>query len=210
MGDGRSQYGEGNAGHIGNLAGRIRIEEMNAALANAVPDQRYINHALTVAVRCTSGMSVSPAGSNVGMNCGPGPNGLSLPAGDANAPPMGAHLHLNMSLPAITALPSTVPEWKKVLLRTLANYGAYIDDTGSNPYFTWQTESGLQYTAMGIADPWLSFGAARFAETGSDWYRCEDSPDQWCPAGYKGLWNAPDGINWDAQVWSNLRFLAPP
>jgi len=125
---------------------------------------------------------------------------------------MGAHIWLSMTPSQITALPSSVPEWKKVLLRTLNKYGAYVNDTGTEFYFSWQTESGVQYTAMGspAGDPWLSFGAARFGESGSDWYKCEDSPDQFCPAGYKGLWNAANGINWDTQVWSNLKVLAPP
>lgn len=218
-GDGCSQYGAANASHVGNLAGRIRVEELNAALANAVQDQRYINHALTIAVPCVSAMTVLPAAGSDGRQCNAWLN--STTAND-HAPPMGAHLQLNMAFADIDSLPS-VPEWKKVILRTLAKYGAYVNDTGSDFYFDWQTEAGVQYIAMNVTDLWRSFGASRAAETGSDWYVCENdlgTADTYCPEttprGYKGLWTSPsDGspgapLNWDSAVWSHLRVLAPP
>lgn len=196
-GDGRSSYGEGNAAGFGNLAGRIRIEEMTDATAR----HSFINHALTVAFRCTSGLSIYPAGSNVGQTCA----SIGLPGGNGNAPPMGAHIHLNMSLEEIDVLPTTVPEWKKVLLRTLSVYGAYINDTETAGfYFSWQMESGLQYASMGVPDPWLSFASSLTNPNGSnDWFIWNDE----FGAGYKGLWNASDGISWDTQVWSRLRVL---
>jgi hypothetical protein len=81
-GDGRAwgTYGEGNAARVGNLAGRIRIEELSEAVAS----MSYINHALAVAVACTNGQGVYPAfAGNVDGACSA--RGIS----DANAPPLG-------------------------------------------------------------------------------------------------------------------------
>jgi hypothetical protein len=204
-GDGRSAYGEGNAARFGNLAGRVRLEEMKDALACATgsagctTNKPYINHALTITVNCTSGLTVYPAGTNPGQACS------VIGGSNGNAPPMGAHIHLNMSPAEIDLLPSTVPEWKKVLLRTLSVYGAYINDTGSDNYFDWQLESGLQYTSMGVTnDPWLSWAASLTNQGSNDWELWSDQFGN----GYRGLWNASDGIDWDTRVWSHLQVLA--
>jgi hypothetical protein len=106
-----------------------------------------------------------------------------------------------MTFAEINALP--VPEWKRVFLRTLVKYGAIVMDTGSDFFFTWQTESGSQYTAMGVPDAWWQFGSNMYAQQVADW---EMNPD----GNYVGTFHDyDDGLDWDAQVWSKLRLLDP-
>jgi hypothetical protein len=201
--DGRARgVGEGNAGRIGNLAGRIRAEEMLDAVNNSKPNLR---HALTIAVNCTNGVAVYPSSTNVGNPC----------SNTVDAPPMGAWIHLNMTLDQINSLP--VPPWKKILLRTLMYYGAYINDTGASGYFSWQTESGNQYIAFNATDQWMVLAQTlRGATDGTnDWYSCTPAPDAWCSTGgYKGLWRDTDDFTapdtWTTRVWRNLEVLQPP
>jgi hypothetical protein len=87
--------GQGTAAGFGNLAGRIRAEEL---LGGA------INHALFIVIDCDNGSFVYPARAH----------DKPCATDVANAPPMGARLQLAMSRAEIDALP--VPEWKKILL----------------------------------------------------------------------------------------------
>lgn len=190
---------EGNAGRFGNIAGRVRIEELN----DAVNRKSFINHAITVAIDCTSGQDVYPASTNSGRACD------RIQKSNVNAPPMGGRIHLNMKtgsvagdLGQINGL--AIPEWKKVFLRTLIVYGAIINDTGSSFYFDWQVESGNQYTAMSgrvppDGDPWWAFGQSRALEPNSDWF--SDGAGGW-----KGLWQSDPGVDWSA-VWTKLEVL---
>jgi hypothetical protein len=192
-GDGRAiGNGGGNAANVGNLAGRIRVEELNDAIAN----HTYVNHAISIAVDCTNNQSVYPARTgNAGRAC----HALAGMT-DTNAPPMGARIFLNMTFAQINALP--VPEWKRVFLRTLSKYGAIINDTGSSFYFSWQTESGNQYTSMGVSDAWLAFATNMRAQQ-ADW-NVDGSGN------YTGLWqNSNDGLDWTSAVWSHLQVLDP-
>ncbi len=194
-GDGRAiGNGEGNAARVGNLAGRVRLEELQLALAN----DSYLHHALSVSVKCTNAQAVYPASPwNAGMVC----SALKSPIPNDNAPPMGARLWLDMTFAEINALP--VPKWKKVFLRTLSKYGAIINDTGSDFYFTFQTESGNQYTSMGESDAWLDFASSMVSQQVPDWYR--DGAGN-----YTGTFQETnDGINWTTQVWSRLKVLDP-
>jgi hypothetical protein len=217
--------GEGNAGRVGNLAGRIRFEE----LADAIARRSYIDHALSIAIKCTDGTTVYPASTNFGMAC-KDPS-ARVPKGNRLAPPMGARLHLNLTRAGTAAdlaridgkTMARVPEWKKVFLRTLVVYGAIVMDTGGDFYFAWQTESGNQYRSMKVADPWLAF-ARRMATNpatgkpstdcwtgppGTDWQvDCQRNPKG--PGdGYVGVWKAKDdGLDWNDQVWSHLEVLA--
>jgi hypothetical protein len=215
--------GEGNAGRVGNLAGRVRFEE----LADAIAHRSYIDHALSIAIKCTDGTSVYPASStNFGMACND--PGARVAMGNRNAPPMGARLHLNLTRAGAAAdlaridgkAMSRVPEWKKVFLRTLVVYGAIVMDTGGDFYFAWQTESGNQYTSMNVADPWLAFGRRMAANPatgkayadcwtgppGTDWQTdCLNHPGD----GYVGVWHEKDdGLAWHDEVWSHLEILA--
>src|SRR5437899_6539191 len=164
------EIGERNAGRIGNLAGRIRAEEMLDAVNNHKPN---INHALTFSVGCTNNTGVYPADPNhPGQVC----------ASTTNAPPMGAWIHLAMTLDEINALP--ISEWKKILLRTLMYYGAYVNDTGAGGYFQWQLESGNQYisTNAPVGNPWMTLATTLAGQANSDWFAC-NPPDNDCVAG---------------------------
>ena len=202
--------GQGTAGNVGNLAGRIREEEFADAISNGT----FINHAIGITIKCTNDQSVYPASvTNTGLTCAKA--GLTNPA---NAPPMGARLWLNMSPSAINLL--SIPEWKKVLLRTLNKYGAIVMDTsGETSYFSWQTESGNQYLSMGATDAWQTFGASRVNELSSDWYNSTATctpPNSIeganCFPGYTGTFHdADDSLTggWTTAVWNNLKVLDP-
>jgi hypothetical protein len=214
--------GEGNAGRVGNLAGRVRFEE----LAEAIARRSYIDHALSITVRCTDGTTVYPASTNFGMACKD--KNAHIAKGNPFAPPMGARLRLNLTNAGAAAdlaridgkAMSKVPEWKKVFLRTLVIYGAIVMDTGTDFYFAWQTESGNQYTSMKVADPWLQF-ARRMATnpaTGKPHTDCWTGPPgaDWqvdCQFrrggdGYLGVWkDKDDGLEWRGEVWSHLEVL---
>ena len=232
---GANCLGEGNAGRYGNLAGRIRAEE----LVDAVSQHSFINHALTIAVKCTNGQDVYPAVQTIngkifkgtGMACSD--PATHLPTGsltNVDAPPMGARLHLNLTHFGLEAdleqinrgtAFASVPEWKKVLLRTLVIYGAIINDTGSDFYFNWQTEAGNQYRAVNAADPWVAFAQGQLGTqaNGQPFTDCWTGPastdwvvaceaDDIHPDGYSGQWKPTnDGVNWDSQVWSHLEVL---
>ena len=78
--------GEGNAGRVGNLAGRVRFEE----LADAIARRSYIDHALSITIKCTDGTAVYPASTNSGLACSD-PHALPTrpdlpPTDDARAP----------------------------------------------------------------------------------------------------------------------------
>ncbi|TMQ16390.1 MAG: hypothetical protein E6J91_11760 [Deltaproteobacteria bacterium] len=154
--------GEGTAARFGNLAGRIRYEELQAGV---------IDHALSIVVNCDNGTAVYPADPTR-------PNGQHCSSPTA-APPLGARFRLNLTWAQIDAL--AIPGWKKAVLKAMSKYGAFMNDTGSSFYFDWQTESGNQYTSMGAADPWLAFGAANWQPwqggyTGT-WHNNDDGID---------------------------------
>ena len=136
--DGRGS--NANAALFGLAAGVIRPNELEAG---------EINHALVIAVKCTNGTSVWPADSNTGRSC----DRLDLP--NENAPAMGQHFFLAMSDAEIDAL--SIPTWKKTVLRAIARYGMFVEDTGCS-YRGWciGLESGSSYTSFGQADPWVA------------------------------------------------------
>jgi hypothetical protein len=167
--------GTGTASGFGDLAGRIRVEELAAGV---------INHALTAAINCDNGTNVYPAIAH-DLTC----------SDTTNAPPMGARFWLDMTPAAIDALPA--PAWKKTILHALAMYGMYFNDTGSAFYFDFQLESGNQYTSLGSPqDPWLKFAQ----DSGWPFY----APDNTLVGTFH---NNDDGMNWDAEVWANLKVL---
>ena len=131
----------GSAAHFGTAAGVIRPEELEAG---------EINHALFLMVKCTNDSFVWPAmGPGVGRTCAE--MGLS----NNNAPAMGQHFFLDMTEAQIDAM--NVPEWRKTILRAMADYGMFVGDTGGN---TWRLkiESGTSVTSFGGEDPWARLG----------------------------------------------------
>lgn len=216
--DGRAaagSSGEGNEGRYGNLAGRVRLEELKRALdPTAIDNRGYINHALAVVVNCTAveQYTVYPADPGHTLQNACSRIGILT----KNPPVMGARIHLNMGtgtadgdIGAINAL-KNIPEWKKVFLRTLIKYGAIVNDLGTTFYFAWQLESGNQYTSMGVAsDPWLAFGQSfgTSQDWGADatglvrgtWLDTDDAPQPPSSA-----WT-----NWTTNIWSHLEVLDP-
>jgi len=137
---------DANAAHYGSLAGIIRAEEMRRG---------RIDHALFMLVRCDSGRKVYPA------------RGLGLPCDrSAGAPSQGTRFQLDMSPAEIDAL--RAPDWKKTILRAMADYGLYVGDTtGGTPWNIW-FESGASYTSFGRRDPFVSFAREAGLRRSSD------------------------------------------
>jgi hypothetical protein len=135
--DGDGLNAQGNAAGFGEMAGLIRIEELEAA---------HIDHALFLSINCDSGGFVYPAEQN-GRSC----SRIGEP--NDGAPPMGTRFQLDMSEAEIDALDA--PDWKKAILRAMARYGMYVGDTGG----TWalKDEGGITYTSFGYEDRWAEF-----------------------------------------------------
>jgi hypothetical protein len=132
-GDGLSAAG--TAARFGNLAGRIRIQELRAGV---------INHALFMSSNSIASSSVYPAEKSDGWR--DAANGY---------PPMGTRFQLAMTDDQIDAL--NAPDWKKAVLRALKNYGGYLGDSSSSPWTVLSFESGSDYTSFGLIDPFAVF-----------------------------------------------------
>jgi hypothetical protein len=132
-GDGLSAAG--TAARFGNLAGRIRMQELRAGV---------INHALFMASNSIASSYVYPAQKSDGNN-------------DAGAgyPPMGTRFQLAMTDAQIDAL--DVPPWKRAVLRALKNYGGYMGDSTSAAWTALSFESGSDYTSFGFIDPFAVY-----------------------------------------------------
>ena len=77
----------------------------------------------------------------------------------AGAPSQGTRFQLDLSPAEIDAL--RVPDWKKTILRAMAEYGLYVGDTtGGTPWNIW-FESGATYTSFGRRDPMVALRARR-------------------------------------------------
>jgi hypothetical protein len=141
LGDGRGasyapRQPTGTAGHYGLAAGIIRPAELEAGL---------IDHALFLVVRCVRSGWVYPAEQDSASKC----------SDQTDAPILGARFYLDMSDAEINAL--GIAEWKRVVLRAIADYGMYVGDTGG-PGFEIQPESGSSFTSFGGEDPWKVLG----------------------------------------------------
>jgi len=148
--------GNTNAAGFGNLAGRIRIEELRNGA---------INHALTIAVPCTKNDYIWPA------------NHKAVPAycnalGQLDWPVMGQLFWLDLDATEIESHPTSkkAPQWAKTILKAMHEHGAYVNDNGGyqSAFFQLQTEAQSQYTSLNAGDPWLSFGQANWAPGSSN------------------------------------------
>jgi hypothetical protein len=167
------------AAHFALGAGVLRAEEWSAATSGG----GAINHALFVAVRCTSGDSVYPAAPHAtGTVC-------DSKRQRASAPPLGARYYLDMTAAEIDAL--QVPAWKKPILKAMSRYGMIVGDTigGKKHSFGIWAESDIQYTSLGHA--------GRYAELGR----------QWGAPTYDGayIFDMASGVAWR----QHLRVVAP-
>lgn len=163
--DGDGLGSDATAAKFGNLAGVIRAQEMRAG---------RIDHALFMTVYCDNGSYVYPAQKN-GRSCA----SLGLPT--ENAPAMGQHFMLDMSVAEIDAL--AVPQWKKTILRAMSQYGMFVGDTGGSSWGL-QFESSATYESFGIQDPLVAFARDAGAVE------------------YNGHWvlKLRDGIDWDNRL----------
>jgi hypothetical protein len=211
IGPDRATYGGATAANFGNSAGRIRAEELAAAIRRekAAADGE-LHHSIAITVNCDSGQAPVYPAVHQGQIC------------DANwqghAPAMGGRFRLNVSQADIEQ-PGYSP-WQKVLLRTMRDYGMIIDDTGSDSIFTLQLEGNLQYRTEQAPDAWWALmtgdptGASTSCLTSEGWdtyqSRAPDDPDpgEWNCVGHLGgttLNSIP------TTFWSNhLQYLDPP
>lgn len=116
--------------------GIVRSADINAGI---------IPHALQMAIPCASGMGVYPAAVNSDELC---------PKKTVASPYYGMRVQLNLSDDEINALDA--PAYAKTVFLALAHYGAFVSDTGTGDSMEFQTESGLTYTRLGLADPWVA------------------------------------------------------
>jgi hypothetical protein len=181
--------GNTTASGFGNLAGRVRIEELQAG---------NINHALTITAPCNNGSAAYPASATGGptSTC-PGAVG-----GPAPGPAMGQLLQLQLT-PAQISSASPEP-WVRTMLTAMAAYGIYVNDNGGtsqNSYFAIQSEGAVQYSSIKEGDPWLDFAKA----------------NHWWPGSNNDLIGSLQGktqdastVNsWRTNVWSHLRVVDP-
>lgn len=185
---------DANAAHWGETADRVRAEELKAGV---------IKHALWLNIPCVSAdPAVFPAD----------PVGKASPCSskvttELGLHPLGTRFWLDMTPAEIDAL--TVPNWKKVFLRALANYGGFVGDTNANS--TWlfyiETEGGNMYSSLSDANgqPYPDL-----------WWQLAQN-NQWEP--YQPPGGAPpelvgklyqaagDNTDWAHTIWPKLRVL---
>jgi hypothetical protein len=76
-----------------------------------------------------------------------------------------------------------VPQWKKTVLRAMAEYGMYVGDTGGNAWGI-QFESSQTYLSFGHPDPFVEIGA-------------RNGLPEW--QGNR-VFHLRDGVNWKRQL----------
>jgi hypothetical protein len=118
--------------------GIVRAADMKAGV---------IPHALQMAIPCAAD-GVYPAAVPSDLQCAAG----------AIAPYYGMRMQLDMTDTEIQAL--NAPSYVKTLYTALAHYGAFVSDTGTGDSIGFQTEGGLTYTQLGMADPWVALAQA--------------------------------------------------
>lgn len=117
--------------------GLVRANEVNAGV---------IPHAFFLVAQCTSGL-VWPGTSNASACSG------------STGVPIGAWIHLKMTSAQINALPASAGN--KAILTALANYGAFVMDTGgTGNRFAIMYEGGQQYASYGKPYPSFPGGTA--------------------------------------------------
>jgi hypothetical protein len=148
--------GNADAGSFGLLGGIVRPEELRSD---------SINHALAISVPCTDGY-VWPAQGPWGLACG------SIGQDAPGALQMGALLQLDMTAAQIAA--TGAPAWQQAIMRAMARYGMYINDTNGgadNRGLEIDVQDDESFTSLGEAplmgDAVRAFGGS-YAGSG-DW-----------------------------------------
>ena len=138
--DGDGLNSAATASRFGNLAGRIRAQEMEAG---------QINHGFFMAASTTATTSVYPAAKSDGNND---------PA--AGYPPMGTRFQLQISDEELARF----PPWKQTVLRAFRDYGGFLGDTTESPWTFAAIESGSSYTSFGLEDRMVTFARQAMQE----------------------------------------------
>jgi hypothetical protein len=178
-GNSTTEFACADAACVGLTAGMIRQPELEAGV---------IPHALFAVVACASDQSVFPAHpANSGVACKSSPI------------PYGQYFQLDLTDTEIDALDVTA--WQRTLLRTLAHYGMFVADQGSNGAFEFEVESPATW-ADGT-NPWIAYAErlrAAGGKTAIRTYRAEGST--------RYLWDFGDGLT---QRWwaSHLHAVDP-
>ena len=137
----QSVDGDGaNAAITGLYSGQIRGVELVAGA---------INHAIAVVTPCTNGSYVYPAQGTAASGCSSGPAD-------------GQFFQVTYTDAQIDAL--SIPQWQKVVLHAMHQYGFYVDDTGANGSFWIHLESGKTYHAYGSEDPFITYAQANLGQ----------------------------------------------
>jgi hypothetical protein len=107
-----------------------------------------IDHMMSAAVRCTTGMPVPPYENSVtrGKTC----------SGVISTVSVGNVVFLNMTDAQINAL--NLPTWETNLLLGLAHYGAIVVGNTGGSSFALRFESSLDRTSLGQPNPWAAVG----------------------------------------------------
>jgi len=185
--DGDGLKSAATATHFALLAGIVRPEELFGG---------HIPHALfCVLAKCSGELDfgygvtkpvgggasyVYPANHGEDKTIEPGPDRA----------PAGMRMVLGYTDSEITAL--SMPEWKKTLLRCMAEYGLYVGD-GGGPGMGIQFISGATYTAFGRPDPFVEYAKANGMRAGTD--------------AWANTYVFDIGLGVD---WSRLKVLEPP
>ncbi len=168
--DGSGLGSNATAAMFGSFAGVIRAQEMEA---------ERIDHALFAVVPCTEDY-VYPAGKT------------AYECNDADAPPNGARLQLNMTEGEIEGL--SVPRWKKTILHALREYGMIVGDTGGgNASFGLQFESGMVDRAFGNPEQMDQYA---ISESVPSWYNASTGRTE-------HVFDLAPGVDW----WNELRVV---
>ena len=178
--------GNTTASDFGNLAGRVRIEELRAG---------NINHGLTITVPCNNGLAAYPAKATGG-------SGSTCTGGSpAPGPAMGQLLQLDISDATINAQPAA---WVRTILTAMKTYRMYVNDNGGNgqnSYFAIQSEGAVQYSSLNAGDPWLDFARS------NQWWTGQNND---LIGSLQGSTQDVTTINyWRMNVWNHLRVIDP-
>ncbi len=177
-----------------NIAGDIGIlDPLEILAALAVPDG-YIHHAIKIFPTCNGTPFVPPATASDGQ-CFRGPNGSNI-ATSAGLPE-GSRGRYNLTFAQIDAL--SIPDYQKVILRTLRMYGTVDSDTGwgGSPNAAAFAEQGAQaYLQMGLPDGWATL--ANYEENEGNGKYVTVNPD-----GAGSYTFDMSGINFNQIQWCN-------
>ena len=211
-------WGTGTAAGFSNALGTIRFEELRDGA---------IHHALAIKINWegkvwddalgelvwhsfparADGRRICPWAS--GATCAPSflpPNETS--GNPWNVAPMGTRLWLDIPVATIESY-AWMNREQKTILEALASYGGVMNDTGAEGIFDLQLEGGMEYTALGAADPWFPWAESAAAQQPAQQIGWE----RWNGNMLLHLYNQYSGTYgpawWIANVWSHLRVVDP-